>query len=108
MVSERSHGLTSFIFHALLLIVPLDVRREYGPQIWRDFTRALSEREQAGSLAWMWLFLCVCGDLVAIGLRERYAAVARDVVFALRSLRKTPLFTIIIIATLAVAIAETP
>jgi predicted permease len=104
MATERPHRLKNFIFHALLLIVPLDVRREYGPQIWRDFSREQTEREQAGSLASMWLFLCVCGDLVAIGLRERYAAAARDVVFALRSLRKTPLFTIVIIATLAVAI----
>lgn len=102
---SRPHPLAKIIFHALLLVIPLDVRREYGPQMWRDVARTHTEGERTyGRFTSMWLFICAYGDLVAIGLRERCAVIFRDIVFALRSLRKTPLFTFVIIATVAVAI----
>lgn len=54
----------------------------------------------AGSLA---AFLC-CLDALRASVAERIEMIARDLGFALRVLAKTPLFSVIIIATLALAI----
>jgi putative ABC transport system permease protein len=77
---------------------PPEYRRNYSAEIARD--------AQAGPERVSWLqHILTCADIVTAGLGERATMILRDVVFALRSLRKTPLFTVVIITTLAVAIA---
>src|SRR5271154_4258802 len=102
---RRSHPIANMIFHAVLRLTPLDFRREYTAAMWRDLATTLVEEKNAhGSFASFLLFLRACGDIVAAGLWERRTMIASDIVFALRSLRKTPMFTAVIIITLAVAI----
>ena len=101
----RPRRFAAFVFNALLFIAPRDFRAEYGRSMWRDLADNLAEeRLLHGWLASLVLFAGACGDVVVSGSRERFAMIARDVVFALRSLRKTPLFTAVVIVTLALAI----
>ena len=88
---RRTPPIASRIFRALLLVAPLDFRREYGDAMWRDLTDTIAEREKLrGPFAWLWFVLRACGDIVATGLRERFAMIVRDIAFTLRSLRRTP------------------
>jgi putative ABC transport system permease protein len=73
--------------------------------MWRDLADTIAEEENLhGPVASLSFFARACGDVLATGLRERCAMILRDIVFALRSLRKTPAFSIVVIATLAIAI----
>jgi putative ABC transport system permease protein len=102
---RHPHPLTKIFFHVLLLLAPPDFRREYSVAMWRDLALTLVEEEHIhGPFASLWLCLCAFGDIVTTGLRERGTMIVRDIVFALRSLRRTPMFTAVIITTLAVAI----
>ena len=88
-VPERSLRTAAFVFNALLLAAPRDFRAEYGRSMWRDLTDELAEeRLLHGRFASFFLFAGACGDVIVAGSRERFSMIARDVVFALRSLRK--------------------
>jgi putative ABC transport system permease protein len=101
----RAHPLAGFFFRALFLLAPRDFRYEYGRAMMRDLTEKLSEEEHLhGAFAASCFFAATCRDIVAAGFAERRTMIGRDLVFALRSLRKTPLFTVVVIFTLALAI----
>lgn len=69
-----------------LLLCPREFREGYR----REFRRAPAS--QALNLAWT-------------GVALRFESVARDATFALRSLAKAPLFTVVVIVTLALALS---
>jgi len=93
------------LFAMLLRASPRGFRRTYGPQMRRDFRDGLQDERKArgftGALLFAW---SACADVLWSGLREYAAMIVRDFIFAVRSMRKAPLFTFVIVATLAVAI----
>jgi hypothetical protein len=93
------------LFAIALRLCPPAFRREYGATMRDDFARAFADESTihgaAGALAY------ACGavtDLVATAFREYAAMFARDLSYALRAIRKTPSFSAVVIATLALAI----
>lgn len=93
------------LFNVALAVCPPGFRREYGASIRRDFARASAEeRDAGGPLAAIRYALEATSDLFLTALREYASMLGRDLAFALRSLLKTPSFSAVVIATLALAI----
>ncbi len=98
-------GLAASLFRVLLYASPGSFRREYGAQIRDDFDDALRDEGRAhGAFAATAFALAAYADIVWTGVREYGQMIWRDLVFAVRSLRRTPLFAFVAIATLALAI----
>jgi len=71
----------------------------------RDFAYAVAAtREERGAAAALATALAAVWDLVLTAFLEYAHMLVRALRFALRSLRRTPLFTAVIVATLAIAI----
>ncbi len=72
----------------------------------RDFCDALHEQRSIHGFFGAALFaLGAYADVLRTGLREYGAVIFRDFLYAVRSMRKTPLFAFVVVATFAVAIA---
>ncbi|HEX3551131.1 MAG TPA: ADOP family duplicated permease [Candidatus Elarobacter sp.] len=89
--------VTLALFNVLLAACPREMRAEYGDAMRQDFTAAV----RAGGAP---AALHAYADVLAGGLAERAATVWRDVAFTLRGMRRTPLFSLVIILTTAIAI----
>lgn len=71
----------------------------------RDFKDALRDaRAVRGALAACVFALGAYADVFESGVRERATMIWRDLAFAARSMRKTPLFALVVVVTFAVAI----
>ncbi|MBD5656657.1 MAG: ABC transporter permease, partial [Candidatus Eremiobacteraeota bacterium] len=94
------------IFRTLQYACRPAFRREYGAAMQRDFADGVRDELCVhGALAALTFALSAYADLLLTAFREYFAMIFRDLVFAFRSLRKTPLFAAIVVATLALAIA---
>jgi putative ABC transport system permease protein len=85
------------LFRLLLGVCPREMRDEYGALMRADFAAAVRERGLPAALLGY-------GDVLGTGLSERAATLGRDLSFALRGMRRAPMFAIVVIATTAVAI----
>jgi predicted permease len=85
------------IFGLLLAACPREMRAEYGAAMRADFSASVRARGMRAALL-------AYADVIAAGLAERAATIGRDVGFALRGMRRTPLFALVVVATTAVAI----
>jgi putative ABC transport system permease protein len=85
------------IFGLFLIACPREMREEYGAAMREDFVTSTRSR---GVLAALHAY----ADVLAGGLAERFATLGRDLGFALRGMRRAPLFALVVIVTTAVAI----
>jgi len=93
------------LFAMLLRASPRAFRSTYGAQMRRDFRDGLRDERETrgftGAFVFAWSALA---DVLWSGLREYAAMIVRDFVFTARSMRKSPFFAVVIVATLALAI----
>lgn len=85
------------VFGLLLAACPREMRAEYGAAMRDDFCAAVRAR---GARAALFAY----ADVLFAGLAERASTFGRDVAFALRGMRRTPLFALVVIVTTGVAI----
>ncbi len=101
----RGVAVATSLLRLLLYAAPAQFRRECGRHISSDFREGLlDEAHRHGRLAAAAFALRVYADTLWTGLDEYGAMILRDFIFAARSLRRTPLFAFVVIATLALAI----
>jgi len=101
----RGVAVATSLLRLLLYAAPARFRRDCGRHISSDFREGLlDEAHLRGPLAAIAFALRVYVDTLWTALYEYGAMILRDVIFAARSLRRTPLFAFVVIATLALAI----
>ena len=71
------------LFGLALTACPREMRDEYGAAMRDDFAASVRERGLIAGFR-------ACADALETGLMERFSVLRRDLVFALRTMRRTP------------------
>jgi len=93
---------------ALLRAFPFDFRADHGgalEQTLRDQHREATERGGIGALFRLWAE--ILGDVVTTAPREHLAILKQDTAYALRALRRAPVFAASAVMTLALGMSAT-
>jgi hypothetical protein len=94
------------LFRALLRAFPFDFRADYGREMEQTFRDQRREVHQEGSMtALARLWFETIRDVFTTAPREHLAIFEQDVGYALRTLRRTPVFAAAAILTLAVGVS---
>ncbi len=89
------------LYRRLLWLCPRDFTQTYGEQMQGLFCESMAAQSGAQALTFA---LRAYADLIATAFSERFSAVRRDVGFALRLALRSPVHSLIIVATLGIAI----
>jgi predicted permease len=91
-------------YRALLHFFPRSFRAEYGAEMEKDYARAWAE---AGGGARAMVMIGAAVDVLGNAARVHFDILAQDVKYSIRSLRRTPGFTITAIVVAALGIGAT-
>ncbi len=96
------------LFRLALVPAPAGFRRTYAARMFDVLTDTVTEAYERNG--WIGAALCAvgcCSDALEASVAERFEMIARDLSYALRVLAKVPLFSAIVVATLALTIGAT-
>jgi hypothetical protein len=102
---DRPPSRTDRLFRALLRAFPFDFRTDHGREMEQTFRAQRREAHQEGSMAALRLWFETIRDVFTTAPREHLAILFQDVGYALRALRRAPVFAGAAILTLAVGVS---